>query len=118
LGTGLSPTCSWPSCLSGIYLLIVHAEISFPSSLVHFQLSCPLCCCTRLQFTVYCSVVFFGGWGGQSSQGLCWFILGVAGRIQCDKWCSPVGSVECLTVRFGGIGGSCGGSSSPQVFSM
>jgi hypothetical protein len=51
-----------PSCLSSVCLLIVHAEISslpLPLSLLHFQCSCPLCCCARLQFTVYLG--FLGG---------------------------------------------------------
>jgi hypothetical protein len=50
-------------CLSSVCLLIVHAEVSslaLPLSLVHFQCSCPLCCCARLQFTV-CYLGFFCG---------------------------------------------------------
>jgi hypothetical protein len=98
-------------------LLIVHAEISsllLSPSPVHFQLSHPLCCCTRLQFSVYCSGFL---WGSQSAQGVCLFILGVTGGILRDMWCSLVSSVECLTGRFGASGGSCGGIGSPQVFS-
>jgi hypothetical protein len=63
LRSGLLLTCSWPSCLSSVCLLIVRAEIiSLPLSLsvVHFQRSHPLCCCARLQFAV-CYSGFFGG---------------------------------------------------------
>jgi integral membrane sensor domain MASE1 len=38
LGSGLLPTCSWPFCLSGFYLLIVPSKISC--------LSLPLLWCT------------------------------------------------------------------------
>jgi hypothetical protein len=70
LGSGLLPTHSWPSCLSGICLLIVLTDIiswALPLSPVHFQLSCPLCCCNRLQFAVCCSVVL----GGISLHKVC-----------------------------------------------
>jgi hypothetical protein len=59
--------------------------LPLPPSLVHFQLSCPLCCCTTLHFAVYCSGVFWG-LRGQSAQGLCWFIPGWLGEfhLMCD----------------------------------
>jgi hypothetical protein len=45
---------------------------------------------------------FFWGVGeGQSAEGLCWFIPGVAGRIPHDAWCSTVWSAKCLQGRFG-----------------
>jgi hypothetical protein len=44
---------------------------------VHFQCSCPLYFCARLQFTVIQGLfVCSGGGGGESAQRLCWFILG------------------------------------------
>jgi hypothetical protein len=61
--SGLSLTCSQPSCLSSVCLLILCTEINslpLPPSLVHFQCACPLCCCARSQFAVSCSV-FLGG---------------------------------------------------------
>jgi hypothetical protein len=62
-GNGLLLTCSQPSCLSSVCLLIVHAQISslppLHLSLVHFQHSHPLCCCVRLQFAV--TQCFFWG---------------------------------------------------------
>jgi hypothetical protein len=61
-GEWLLPTHSWPSCLSSICSLIVHAEISsllLPLFLIRLQHSHPLCCCARLQFAVCCSGWFF-----------------------------------------------------------
>jgi hypothetical protein len=76
LGSGLWPACSSPFCLSGVCLLILCAEISssmLPSSPVNFQLSHPLCCCTRLQFVVYFRLPrgcagFSQGWLGEFSM--------------------------------------------------
>jgi hypothetical protein len=49
--------------------------------------------CVSFQFLVYSVVCFvlFCGVGVSLPRGLCWFILGVAGGIPCDAWCSPVG---------------------------
>jgi hypothetical protein len=58
--------------------------------------------CARLQFAVYCSGFFFGG-EVSLLRGLHWFIPGVAGKIPCDVWCSPVWSAECLTGSFGAL---------------
>jgi hypothetical protein len=101
-GSGLSPACCQPSCLSSVYLLMVHAEISIfplPLSPVHFEFSChsPVVLGYSFLFVIQ---VFLGGLGGHSAQGLCWFIPGVAGRIPCNTWHSPVWSVKCLTGRF------------------
>jgi hypothetical protein len=58
-GSGLSPACFQPSCLSSLCLLIVHEEISslpLPPSLVRFSIL-PLLLCASFQFLVYS--VFF-----------------------------------------------------------
>jgi hypothetical protein len=44
------------------------SSLLLPLSPMHFR-SCPLCCSTRLQFTLCYSVVFWRG--GHSAQGLC-----------------------------------------------
>jgi hypothetical protein len=88
------------SCFSSVCLLMVHAEISsllLPLSSVHFQQSRPFCCVLHYSL-------------------MCWFILGMAGGIPCDAWCSPVWCTECLTGRLGANSGSGHGSS--QVFSV
>jgi hypothetical protein len=74
-------------------LLLSCALSAFPPPLLLYYIT-----------VVYCSVFFWGG--GQSAQGLCWFIPGVAGGILHDAWCSSVWSVERLAGRFGASGGS------------
>jgi hypothetical protein len=104
-GSGLSPAHRWSSCLSSLCLLKVQAEITpcsspFSCALSEFLL---LLLCACFQFFDYCSwfFVFFFLQGGQSAQGLRWFIPGLAGGIPCDSWHSPVWSTECLPSRFG-----------------
>jgi hypothetical protein len=104
-GSGLSPACCQPSCLSSLCLLKVPGEINslpLPPSLVHFQSSRPLCCV--LVFSPLFIVQFFGGElflfagvGGQSAQGA----MLVYPR---GGWRSPVWSAKCLPSRLGAGG--------------
>jgi hypothetical protein len=66
---------AWPSCLSSVCLLIVHAKISslpLPPSPMHSQLSCPLCYCSRLQFAVSCSIFLEGSSLPRGCAGFSW----------------------------------------------
>jgi hypothetical protein len=65
--------------------------------------------CVSFQFLFYFSVFFFFAWGMGVSLPWrpCWFILGVAGRIPCDAWCSPVG---LLNVSQAGLEPATGGA--------
>jgi hypothetical protein len=114
-GNGLLPSCSWPSCLSYVCLLILQCWdqlLAPPFSLVHFQHFLPLCCWARLQFTV----CYSGLLGGVSLSRCC--------DVLCSQWwlgefcmvhCS-VCSVKWCASRFGasssgaGSGGSSRGS--------
>jgi hypothetical protein len=76
-----SPAHCWPFCLSSLCLLKVHVEISslfLHPSMVHSEHPAPSTACS---FSVSCLLFsfffFFAGWG-QSLQGVCWFIPGVA----------------------------------------
>jgi hypothetical protein len=110
-GSGLSPACWRPFCLSCLCLLKVCREIS---SLLPPLLQCAfsnssLLLCVSFQFLFYFSVFFFFAWGMGVSLPWrpCWFILGVAGRIPCDAWCSPVG---LLNVSQAGLEPATGGA--------
>jgi hypothetical protein len=119
----LSPaSLSLPAFLA-ICLLIVWVEISslpFSPSLVLFQQSCLFY--SVLVFSSLVIVHFFGGgWEVSLPRRLFWFILGVAGGIPRDAWCSPVWSAECLPGRFatgGGSGNDGDSNGSPPVFSV
>jgi hypothetical protein len=95
----------------------------FPPFSCALSMILPLSLCARLQFTIYCSVFW---WGISLPMGLCWFIPGIARGNLCDIWHSCVWSAQCLTGRFGASGGDSGGSNasicsssgSPQVFSV
>jgi hypothetical protein len=111
-GSGLSPTCCQPFCLSSLCLLKFPAEISsslLPPSPVCLEHPAPSAEC---YFSVPCVLFsfffFFTGQGVSPSRGLCWFIPGVALGIPCDAWCSPVGmpnvSQAGLELAFGGAG--------------
>jgi hypothetical protein len=75
-GSGLSPTCYWPSCLSSLCSLIVHNEISsFPLPFLpcSFRVPTPLCCVLvfgSLFIVKFCGFFFFFcGVVGFSAQG-------------------------------------------------
>jgi hypothetical protein len=95
----------------------VHTEISFlllppfSDALSEFLLPLP---CAIFQFFVYCSDFFLCGVVSMP-KGLCWFILGVAGGILCDAWCSPFG---LLNVSQAGLEPVSGSGGSPPVFSV
>jgi hypothetical protein len=91
-GSGLLPTCSWPSYLSSICLMIVHTEISslpLPFSLVHFQCSWALCCCARAEFTL-CYSGFFGGF---SLPRVCAGLF--RGWLGNSEWCMVLTCLVC-----------------------
>jgi hypothetical protein len=115
-GSNLSPSHCRPFCLSSICLMKFawrSAPCSSPLLLFAYSTPPPLLC-VSFQFLVYCSVFFLQG-GGQSAQGLCWFIPWVAGGILCDAWHSSVWYAKCLLSRFG-VGVWQPGS--PSVFSV
>jgi hypothetical protein len=101
-GSGLSPACCLPFCLSSLYLLRVHMEISpllsppssvcfwplYPSAVCYFSVPC-------LLFRIFLQGVV------QSAQEAMLVYLGVAGGIPHDTRRSPVWAAECLPSRFG-----------------
>jgi hypothetical protein len=79
-GSGLSPACCWPFCLSSFCLLKGHVEISslfLPTFPVCFQSSHPLF--YVLAFSSLFIIQVFCVYGVSFPRGLCWFILRVAG---------------------------------------
>jgi hypothetical protein len=91
MGNGLSPACSWPSCLSSVCLLIEHPVIislPCPFSPVYFQHSHPLCC-ARIQFILCYSGGF---WVGSLPRGC----AGLSQGYPHDVWHSPFGLLNVL----------------------
>jgi hypothetical protein len=109
--SGLSPACCQPFCLSNICLLKV-VQRSAPCSLTFSETlttPCPLCCMFIFSFLFIVQFFFLlDGWGVSLSRGLCWFVSGVAVRIQCDAWCSPFSLLDVsqagLELASGGTG--------------
>jgi hypothetical protein len=102
-GSGLSPTCYQPFCLSHfVYWRFSQrsAPCPFPLLWCAFIVLPPLLC-VSFQFLVYFLVVFGGGGVIILPRRLCWFIWEVAGEILRDAWFSPVWYAQCLPSRFG-----------------
>jgi hypothetical protein len=118
-GSGLSSAHCRSFCLSSLCLLKVRAESSslpFSPSPVCLEHPVPFAACSFavscLLFSSICLFLLIFLWGGgQSAQGLCWCIPGVAGGILCDAWCSPDGmpnvSQAGLELVSDGTGASC-----------
>jgi hypothetical protein len=88
-GSSLSLTHCWPSCLSSLCLLWRSATC--PSLFSCALSATPFLCCVLVFSSLFIVHFLFFAWEGVSlPRGLCWLILGVAGRKLCDAWCSPV----------------------------
>jgi hypothetical protein len=108
-GSGLSPACCRPSCLSSLCLLKVPTEISsllLPSSLVGLQHTAPSAACS---FSILYYSGCFAGWGGLVCPG------GYAGLTQGWLWeyhvmliCSPVGLLDISQAGLEPVSGGAG----------
>jgi hypothetical protein len=108
-GSSLSPACCWTFCLSSIYLLKFHEEISSLPPRFSNVLTAPhLLCCVFIFSSLFIVQFFFCGVGVSLPSGLCWFIPGVTGGIPCGAWCSPVGLWNVSQAGLESVSGSAG----------
>jgi hypothetical protein len=118
-GSGLSPACCWPFCLSSLCLLkftwrLAPCPSPFSSALSEFL---PPLLCASFQLVVYSVFCFcFFLWGeGRKGWELCWFIPGWLREYHVTLGAHLFGLPN---VSQAGLQPESGGGGSPLVFSV